>query len=135
MQAVTTKVAKKQAVTTKVAKKKILQARAGVSVLPKIAKMAFGSGVVREDGTIIQPMEDQTRLNNEIGRFDITNKEIVDDTKVTYYCKLQDSQLSEQAISELALVDDDGDLLTIKNFAAKIKDSDFVFIFSIDDTM
>lgn len=103
--------------------------------MPKIVKMAFGDGGVTSGGTIITPAENQISLNHEIGRYDITEHTVVSDTQVTYYCKLDESMLNGKEISELALVDEDGDLLTIKNFAAKGKDSDFVFTFAVSDTM
>lgn len=123
------------AVTTTVAKKKMLLARAGDAALPKIVKMAFGNGGVTSGGVIIEPTEDQTDLNSEIGRYDITSHEVISDTRIKYYCKLGESTLAGKEISELALVDEDGDLVTIKNFAAKGKDGDFTFTFAINDTM
>lgn len=123
------------AVTTTVAKKKILLARAGDATLPKIVKMAFGNGGVTSGGVIIEPTEEQTDLNSEIGRYDITNHEVISDTQVKYCCRLRESTLAGKEISEMALVDEDGDLVTIKNFAAKGKDSDFVFTFAVNDTM
>lgn len=123
------------AVTTTVAKKKMLLARAGDAALPKIVKMAFGNSGVTSGGVIIEPTEDQTDLNSEIGRYDITSHEVISDTQVKYYCRLGESTLAGKEISEMALVDEDGDLVTIKNFAAKGKDSDFVFTFAVNDTM
>ena len=123
------------AVTTTVAKKKMLLARAGDAALPKIVKMAFGNGGVTSGGVIIEPTEDQTDLNSEIGRYDITSHEVISDTQVRYYCRLSESTLAGKEISELALVDEDGDLVTIKNFVAKGKDGDFVFTFAVNDTM
>lgn len=123
------------AVTTTVAKKKMLLARAGDAALPKIVKMAFGNGGVTSGGVIIEPTEDQTDLNSEIGRYDITSHEVISDTQVRYCCRLSESTLAGKEISELALVDEDGDLVTIKNFAAKGKDGDFVFTFAVNDTM
>ncbi len=38
-------------------------------------------------------------------------------------------------ISELALVDSEGDIVTIKNFRIKQKDGDFSFTFKVNDTM
>lgn len=123
------------AVTTRIAKKKILLARANGTTLPKIVKMAFGSGGTDERGIVLKPTEDQRTLKNEIGRFDISSRKIVSETQVTYSCKIAEGELNGSSISEIALVDADGDLLTIKNFTPKKKESNFSFIFSIDDTM
>ncbi len=123
------------AVTTRIAKKKMLLARAGVSALPKIAMMAFGDGGVNTDGEVIDPEEEQTELKNEIYRKDITKYEIVSDTQIRYYCNLKEDELTGGKISEIGLVDAEGDIITIKNFKVKEKDNDFSFMFKINDTM
>lgn len=123
------------AVTTMAAKKKMLLARAGVATLPPIQGMAFGNGGTDADGEVIEPAEDQKELNNELYRKDITKYEIVSDTQVTYYCRLTESELAGEKISELALIDSEGDVVTIKNFKVKEKDGDFSFTFKVNDTM
>lgn len=124
-----------RAVTTTIAKKKMLLARAGKQPLAKISQMVFGSGGVGESGEILMPEEDQTALNNEIYRKDIEKVEIVSDTQIRYYCTLNENELANENISEIALADADGDLLTIKNFKEKGKDIDFKMTFKINDTM
>lgn len=123
------------AVTTMAAKRKMLLARAGAAALPPIQGMAFGDGGADENGTVIEPSEDQEELNNELYRKDITKYEIVNDTQVTYYCRLTESELAGKKISELALIDSEGDAVTIKNFRVKEKDGDFSFTFKVNDTM
>ena len=49
--------------------------------------------------------------------------------------RISNMKLIDKDISEIALADADGDLVTIKNFKAKGKDSDFQMIFKINDTM
>ena len=66
---------------------------------------------------------------------DIDKFEIISDTQIKYYCTLDENELVDKDISEIALVDADGDLVTIKNFKAKGKDSDFEMTFKINDTM
>lgn len=123
------------AVTTEVAKKKILLARAGVQLLPKIAKMAFGTGGVDADGSVLEVGEKQQELNAEALRKEIDGYEIISDTKIQYKCTLKEEELVGQQLSELALVDADGDLVAIKNFAVKEKDGDWKMVFKISDTM
>ncbi len=123
------------AVTTLMAKKKMLLARAGVAALPPIQKMAFGNGGVDADGTVIEPENEQKTLKNELYRKDITKYEIISDTQIAYYCHLTESELMGENISELALVDSEGDIVTIKNFRIKQKDGDFSFTFKVNDTM
>ncbi len=117
------------AVTTLMAKKKMLLARAGAAALPPIQKM------VDADGTVIEPESEQETLKNELYRKDITKYEIISDTQIAYYCHLTESELMGENISELALVDSEGDVVTIKNFRVKQKDGDFSFTFKVNDTM
>lgn len=123
------------AITTIAAKKKIILARAGEAQVARIVQMAFGDGGVDADGNIIELSEDQQQLNHEIYRKEIAVHEIVNDTQVKYICELGEDELTEKKISELALVDEDGDLVTIKHFAAKEKDNDFSFAFKVNDSM
>ena len=112
------------AITTIKSKRKMLLARAGAATLPPITKMA-----------VIELTEEQENIKSELYRKDITKYEIVSDTQVTYYCHLSESELIGERISELALVDSEGDIVTIKNFRVKEKDGDFAFTFKINDTM
>lgn len=124
-----------KAITTTIAKKKMLLARAGQQELPQITKMAFGIGGVNVAGEVLEPSEGQQELREEIYRKDIDKFEIISDTQIKYYCTLDENELVDKDISEIALVDADGDLVTIKNFKAKGKDSDFEMTFKINDTM
>ncbi len=124
-----------KAITTTIAKKKMLLARAGQQELPAITQMAFGSGGVNVAGEVLEPSEGQQELREEIYRKDIDKFEIIIDTQIKYYCTLDENELVDKDISEIALVDADGDLVTIKNFKAKGKDSDFEMTFKINDTM
>lgn len=123
------------AVTTMTAKRKMLLARAGVQQLPKITQMVFGVGGVNEGDGVIKPEENQNRLNAEIYRKDIDGYEIISDTQVQYRCTLGESELAGEKISEIALADEDGDLVAIKNFMEKGKDADWELTFKINDTM
>ncbi len=124
-----------KAITTTIAKKKMLLARAGQQELPAITQMVFGSGGVNLAGEVLEPSEGQQELSEEIYRKDIEKVEIVSDTQIRYYCTLNEKELIDKDISEIALADADGDLVTIKNFKAKGKDSDFQMTFKINDTM
>lgn len=119
-------------VTTK-AKEKMLKARAGVQPLPKIVGMAFGDGGVTTEGIVIPPTEDQTELKNELLRKEIDGYTEVSNTCYRYACTLQEAELVNQKISEVALYDADGDLVAIKNCLAKGKDDDAVMVFEVDD--
>ena len=90
---------------------------------------------VNSEGEVLEPETGQQELNNELYRKDISSIEVVSDTQIRYTCLLDEDELENEEISELALADTDGDLLTIKNFKAKGKDGDFTFAFKINDTM
>ncbi len=121
------------AVVTLVAKKKMMQARAGAIALPKVVGMAFGSGGVDASGNVITPTEGQTALKNQLLRKNIDGYEFLSDTKCRYACTLATSELVGKYISEIALYDSDGDLVAIKNFMSKGKDSDLEITFQMDD--
>ncbi|MCI8483511.1 MAG: hypothetical protein HFH41_04130 [Lachnospiraceae bacterium] len=122
-------------ITTVLAKKKMLLARAGKQTLPPIKQMVFGIGGVDDSGEVLEIEEMQQELNHEVYRKDIGEVEIISDTQIRYSCILEENELVDQNISEIALADAEGDLIAIKNFKAKGKDSDFLFVFKINDTM
>lgn len=124
-----------QAITTQAAKRKMLLARAGKQELPPISQMVFGTGGVDPAGEVLKPEEGQRELKEEVYRKDIEKTEIISDTKIRYICTLEEDELAGKDISEIALADTEGDLIMIKNFRAKGKDSDFLMIFRITDTM
>lgn len=122
-------------ITTIAAKRKILLARAGEASVAKITEIALGDGGIDADGAVLQPEETQSTLKNEIYRKPVTRYEIISDTQIKYYCELDEDELIGARISEIALIDADGDAVTVKNFACKEKDGDFIFTFKINDTM
>lgn len=121
------------AVVTLLAKKKMMKARCGEITLPKVVGMAFGSGGVDSSGSVVTPAETQTSLNSEMLRKDVDGYELISDTKCRYKCTLANDELVGKYISELALYDEEGDLVAIKNFLPKGKDSDLEITFQMDD--
>lgn len=121
------------AITTVLAKKKLLQARAGDITLPIITSMAIGTGGVDADGNPIQPSELDTSLKNEIIRKPIESHSLVTDTEMKYSVTITYDECSDENINELALVDSDGDIVCIKTFKNKIKDSDVEMTFDVSD--
>lgn len=122
-----------EAVVTLDAKIKMMKARAGEITLPKITGMAFGNGGADSYGNALVPKETQTALNNELLRKDIESHEFLSERKCRYVCSLRDSELEGHSISEIALIDADGDLVAIKNFPPKQKDADLEMTIQIDD--
>ncbi len=123
----------KNVVITKAARSKLVKARAGAITLPPIVGMAFGNGGVDADGTVIAPAEEQTALSNEIYRKEIDGYSFPADTTCRYECTLTESELADEEISEIGLYDSDGDIVCIKTFKRKGKDSDVEQTYTLDD--
>lgn len=120
-------------VITKTARKKLVKARAGVATLPAVVGMVFGDGGVDENNNVIAPTEEQTGLRNELLRKAVDNYKFTSDTVCRYECTLKDEELAGAYISEVGLCDSEGDIVCIKSFTKKGKDSDMEMTFSIDD--
>lgn len=123
-----------ESIVTDIAKKKMLKGRAGITPLPKIVGMAFGDGARNVSGEIMTPIASQTKLNNELLRKPVDKYEEVSELIYRYVCTLGESELANQYINELALYDEDGDLVCIKSFLDKGKDDDQEMVFEVDDT-
>ncbi len=117
-------------IITKKARKNMVQARAGAITLPKIVGMAFGDGGVDGLGNVMKPLE---TLVSELLRKEIDGFDFIEDTTCRYQCTLSESELAGKYISELGLYDENGDMVCIKNFTAKGKDSDMEMTYTVDD--
>lgn len=125
--------ANKNVVITLAARKKLLRARAGDATLPKVSSMVFGDGGVTSDGTVIAPAENQTGLKHELMRKAVSGHTYTNETTCRYTCELLENELAGKEISEIGLVDTDGDVLCIKTFTRKGKDDDVRQTYTIDD--
>lgn len=110
---------------------KMAQARAGIKALPKIIGMAFGNGGVNADGTVQPPQEES--LYHELLRKEIRECKEITETCYRFSASLDKEELVDEAISEIGLYDEENDLVAIKTFRRKEKDSDMEMIFEIDD--
>lgn len=120
-------------VTTKIAREKMAKARSGDIVLPKIAMMAFGNGGTDGSGVPISPSDMDTSLKNELLRKEIDGHSFPILTTCRYSATISKPELVAMKISEIALIDEEGDLIAIKSFTEKTKDADMEMIFQIDD--
>lgn len=123
------------AVVTIKAREKMLKARAGELALPKIVGFAFGNGGTDSSGSVVSPTEAQNTLNNELLRKRIDGYVFQSNLVCRYSCTLGKTELAGYKISEVALYDEDGDLVAIKNCLPKGKDDDLEMTFQIDDSM
>ncbi len=120
-------------IITQAARKKLVQARAGEINLPKIVGMAFGSGGADSDGNVMPPAEAQTGLNHELMRKEISGYKFISETTCRYECTLSEPELAGEYISEIGLYDSDGDIICIKAFTPKGKDSDIEMTYALED--
>ncbi len=121
-------------IITVAARKKMLRARAGEIQLPKISGFVFGDGGITEDGSIIAPIENEKVLKHEILRKPYDSYTMLSDTVCHYECTIAEEEIPGAEISEIGLYDKDGDILVIKRFSKKGKDSDLSMTFWINDT-
>ena len=105
-------------------RKKIAAHLAGKGTLKPIKYMAFGDGGHRPDGSVISPLESQTGLNNEVLRKELSFIKQEDELSVTGAGVIEKAECVGKALSEAALLDADGELVAVKNFAPKLKESD-----------
>lgn len=122
------------AVVTIKAREKMLKARAGEMALPKVVGFVFGDGGT-SNGNVVPPTEDQNSLTNELLRKEIDGYEFTSNLVCRYSCTLEKTELVGKEISEIALYDEDGDLVAIKTCMPKGKDDDLEMVFQIDDSM
>lgn len=122
-------------IVTNVAKAKMVKARAGLaSNLPRIVGVAFGDGAA-SGSSLRTPLPTDTSLQNELLRQNVDSAVLKDDgISVLYTSTLAKQTLEGKNINEIALYDEDGDLVAIKSFSSKGKDGDMEMVFQIEDT-
>ena len=98
----------------------------------EITHIALGSGGVNGDGTVIVPLAENVALKKEVVRKPYTSSTKTSDTSYEYTIKLEEDELVGTFISEMALIDEDGDVVAFSNFLAKGKDETEV-TFTIED--
>ena len=104
-----------------------------IASLPKIAYIALGTGGVNEGGEVIPPAESQTALKAEAGRYPVGPVEYPVETTARYSITVPESELAGVAVSELGLLDAEGNLCAVRNCSPKIKDADEEFTFEFED--
>jgi len=121
-------------IVTNIAKRKIVQARAGlIPALPRTVGMAFGDGAA-SGSAIRTPLATDVSLQHELQRQLIDGVTLQqDEVSAMYVTTLAKETLAGQTINEVALYDEEGDLLAIKAFSNKGKDGDMEMVFEILD--
>ena len=121
-----------KSVITKIRRKKMAEASHTTGTVAKITHIALGSGGVNADGTVIVPLAENVALKKEGVRKPYTSSTKTSDTSYEYTIKLEEDELVGTFISEMALIDEDGDVVAFSNFLAKGKDETEV-TFTIED--
>lgn len=121
-----------KSVITKIRRKKMAEASHTTGTVAKITHIALGSGGVNADGTVIVPLAENVALKKEVVRKPYTSSTKTSDTSYEYTIKLEEDELVGTFISEIALIDEDGDVVAFSNFLAKGKDETEV-TFTIED--
>lgn len=112
----------KNAVTTKIRREKMAEASHTTGKIARITHIALGSGGVDGNGAVIKPLPENIQLNHEIVRKPYTTSQKISDTSYAYSIMLDEDELVGTFISEMALIDEDGDAVAFFNFLAKGKD-------------
>lgn len=109
------------------------EARKGIIELAPIKSIALGDGGLDGDGNPIVPLEQDVGLKNELLRRDYDSSVRLSDTSFRYRIDLKAGELLGREISEIALFDAEGDMLSIKTFLPKVVEEDMEISFEIDD--
>lgn len=114
------------------AKLKMLKMRAVGSDSWQIKYFAFGTGL-GDDGKKYTPTGKETSLKNEVARTEVISAALMDDRTYQYLGEIPEDTANNEYITEVGLVDSDGDLVCIKTFDKKLKRAGAAMAFKIDD--
>lgn len=104
-------------------RKKIALATHSAGTIAKVAQIALGTGGLNADGSVKTPSGSATKLTSEVIRRVYTASEKVDDFCFEYALVLSETDCVGSKISEMALIDSEGDPICFLNFLPKQKDN------------
>lgn len=114
-----------EAITTNSYRRKLARVMAGDGALAPITHMAFGDGGHDPSTlTAVAPDPEQTALRHELLRKPLSLVIQEDEFSVTGRGIIERDELAGYAVSEAALIDADGVIVGLKNYAPKFKESD-----------
>lgn len=114
-------------VTTNKARQKLAKSHVDGSPVPKIIMAGWGTGGVDTDGNVLEPDALLSVVPEEIIRNNIISAQISSDgLSAIFSMELNPGEegVLNKKISTVGLYDQEGDLICIKNFAAKEMDVD-----------
>ncbi|MFZ4540035.1 hypothetical protein [Propionivibrio sp.] len=120
-----------EAITVNAYRQKIAACMAGGPVILPIAYMAFGDGGHNPDMTPKPPSASATALNHEVLRKPLASIIQEDLYSVTGKGTIEAVELIGASLSEAALIDSAGQIVGLKTFAPKHKESDERYEISI----
>lgn len=120
---------------SKQAKKKVMQARAGIKPLPKAKYIAFGDGGVSQANEILAIDLENPMLKNQLLKKQIETFDFPTETSCRYVVTLGKKELIGKKISEMALLDEENDIIGIVAFLPKYKDDDMEMTFEVTDIL
>ena len=115
-----------------VSRAKMAAARSGERTLRPIKMIAFGDGGVDENGAVQTPSPTMTKLNHELLRKPVESVEKVGQLGYKYGYTIPEGGLDGKSVSEVALIDEEGDLASIEMFKPKADDLDSTY-YVLDD--
>lgn len=122
-----------KSVITILRRKKMAEATNSTGKLAKAKWIALGSGGVDSQGDVILPIESANKLVKEVIKKEITKSVKTSETSYEYSIELSADEVVGSFISELALIDEEGDVIAFSNFLSKGKDN-IETTFSIEDS-
>ena len=108
-------------VITEAKRKKIAKALHDTGTISKIKYIAVGSGGVDENNEVLSPSETATALKHELLRKEYTSSQKISDTCYEYTLVIEANELVGEYISEIALIDEDNDILQSLTSFQKVK--------------
>lgn len=120
-----------EAITVDAYRQRLAKHMADNSSLPPVAFIAFGDGGHNPDLTPKAPLATATALTHEVLRKPLASITQEDGFSVTGKGVVESAELVGARISEAALLDASGQLVGLKTFAPKLKESDERYEISI----
>lgn len=122
----------KNGTLSKIAKTRFAQALNGTGSFPVIKMAAIGDGGINGDGDVRIALPEDISLHHELLRKEITAVTPLNESRYRYEIIIEKEELPGQEISELALIDDEGNIFYTECFSPKVHYEYTEKVFEID---
>ena len=119
---------------TDIGKQKICKAHSGAAALPRISRMAFGDGGLDGAGEPISVTGQEAALRGQLLEKEIESYSFPDMVSANFVCRLTKPELAGKSLSEIGLMDEEGDLIAYRTTRAIGKDEDMEIEFTLTET-